>query len=74
MTRRRLQPSVGLRLILRSVGKMLHAAAAIALVLCALALVGLIMALGKSVRMTRRPRQVARGLVGRFSSNRFSPD
>lgn len=74
MARRRLRPTIGLRLIFRSIGKLVHAMAAISLVFCALAAIGLVALVGKSIRMTRRPRQLARGLAGRLSASKFSPD
>ncbi len=74
MARRRLQPLVGMRLILRSIGKLLHAGVTLSVVFFALTAIALIIVLAKSVRMTRRPRQVARGLAGRISSGRISPD
>lgn len=74
MARRRLQPAVGARLILRSLAKALQAGVTISLVCCALTVIGVVMVLVQSVRMTRRPRQVARGLAGRISWNRISPD
>lgn len=74
MARRRMHPSVGARIILRSVGQVLHAGITISLVVCALALFGLLMVLGKSVRLTERPRQMARDLAGRVSWSRTSPD
>ena len=74
MARRRLQPAVALRLILRNCGKVLQAGVTVSLVFLALTLVGLVVLLGKSIRLTRRQRRAARGLVGRLSWRRFSPD
>ena len=74
MARRRLRPAVGARLILRSVAKAVKACVRVSLVFCALAVIGVVMVLARSVQMARRPRQVARGLAGRFSWNRISPD
>lgn len=74
MARRRLQPSVGIRIILRSIGKTVRASAAVSIVIFALSVIGLIVVLAKSFRMTKRPRQTARGIIGRFSCNKASPD
>lgn len=74
MARRRLQPSVGIRLIVRSIGKVLHACATVSIVVFGLSVIGLLVVLAKSLRMTKRPRQKARGLMGRFSCNKPSPD
>jgi len=74
MAHRRLRPAVGARLILRRLARALQAGATISLVFCALTVIGCVMVLARSIRMTRRPRQVARGLAGRFSWSRISPD
>ena len=74
MARRRLQPTVGIRIILRSIGKTVRASAAVSIVIFALSVIGLIVVLAKSFRMTKRPRQTARGIISRFSCNKASPD
>ena len=87
---RRLQPLVGMRLMLRSFGKVLYASVTISLVVVGLAVFGLLILVAKSVRVSKRPcslvrslvrklshklgRSMPRGLVGRFRWSRISHD